>query len=192
MARNESRVASAASVILAALVISALSTGLQAATVWQATEGGYDSFPASSMDLINLGTSSLAGQVNVGGSLYASSPLGLGLNNGTAYADGDRDDTENARTYCPANGSSITFDLNLAAQPTGYTISSISSISGGLQARRSQRFRLEYSTVASPAFTTIVDENQLHFVSNAGNGEMRVNIRDDAGAPLATASTNSA
>jgi len=166
--------------------VTASSIPLSAATVLQAVEGGYDAFSASALDLINLGTTSLAGQSNVGGSLYSSYANGTGLNNGTVYADGDRDDTEYARTYCPANGSSITFDLNLAAQPAGYTIGSIASISGGSQNRRSQRFRLEYSTVGSSGFTTIVDENQLHFVSNASAGEMRVMVRDDTGVPLAS------
>ena len=157
----------------------------QAMVVISSTEGGIGAFGALGDDLINLGVPSLAGQTHSGGSRYASDPTGIGLNNGTVYADGSTQATENGRTYCPGNGSSITFDLDLAAEPIGYTVESIASISGGLQARRSQRFRLEVSTVGSPAFTTLADENQVHFVSNAGNGEMRVVVEDDAG-PLAT------
>ena len=172
-----------AAVIVLAL---ALAASAQAALVITTSEAGLDTFSAATDDLINLGTPSLLGQSNSGGSRYSSDPAGIGLNNGTIYADGSYQATEGGRCYCPGQGSAITFDLDLAAQPAGYTIGLVASTSGGAQARRSQRFRLEASTVGDAAFATLVDENQLHVVSNAGNGEMRVMVYDDTGAPLAT------
>ena len=159
----------------------AIAGSARAALVISSTEGGLDTFSAAANDVINLGSPLLAGQSNAGGSLYASDPTGIGLNNGTIYADGSYGNTEGGRTYCPANGSSITFDLS-----SPQDIYSVVSVSGGGQARRSQRFRLEVSTVGDPAFTTVADESQIHFVSNAGNGEMKVNIADDLNAPIGT------
>ena len=166
---------------LAFAILLATAGAAEAALIITSTEGGYNAFSAATDDVINLGSPLLAGQSNVGPSLYSSDPTGIGLNNGTIYAGAGYGLTEFGRTYCPANGSSITFDL---ASPQD--IYAVVSVSGGQQARRSQRFRLEVSTVGDPSFSTVADENQIHFVSNAWDGEMRVSIADDLNAPIGT------
>jgi len=166
---------------LAAAVICALAGTAPAALVITRAEGGYHAFPADTDDVINAVNNTAptyGGQTNSGGSLYSSDPTGIGLNNGTIYAGAPYNNTGGGNTYCPANGSSITFTL---ASPQD--IYRVHSISGGQQARRSQRFRLE---LHSGSWTTIADETQIDFTSNAGNGEMQVVIRDDADAALGT------
>ena len=158
----------------------------QAGVVMQASEQGLGAFAAATDDLINLGTPSLAGQTNSGGSRYGSDPTGAGLNNGTMYVTPTgHTTTVGTESYCPGNGSSITFDFDLTAQPGGYTIGAIASLTGYVAARLSQRFRLEVSTVGDPTFSTVVDETQTHYVTN-NTGEVRVLVYDDGGAPLAT------
>ena len=166
----------------------AAASGLQAALVISSHQGGIRSFDVAADDLINAGSPSFSSQSHVGGSLYGSDITGAGLNNGIVYfppPDG-HGNTELDRTYVPDTGSSITFDLDVGAQPAGYTIGTIGSLSGGDQARRSQKFRLDYSLVGTTDFVTLADETQTEFVTNAGFGEMLVYIRDDTGAPLAT------
>jgi len=163
----------------AAVVALAFSGTLQAAMVVSMQEQGYDIFRADSSDLINIGTSTYQSRTNTGGSNYSSDATGLGLNNGTVYSDGGRGNTEGGRTYCPQNNSSILFTLT-----SPQTIKEISSISGGDQARRSQKWKMEVRS--GGAFSTLASETQANFVSNAVQGEMRVHIYDDAGLPLAT------
>ncbi len=167
---------------LATVAILATTHTAGAALVISSSEGGFGAFTAAADDVINAidNTSpTYLSQVNSGGSLYASDPSGIGLNNGTIYDGGGYSQTENGRTYCPANGSSITFNL------TGpQDIYQVASISGGSQNRRSQRFSLEFGTGGS--FSTVADQTQIDFTSNASNGEMKVVIADDADAPIGT------
>ncbi|NQT37926.1 MAG: PEP-CTERM sorting domain-containing protein [Planctomycetes bacterium] len=167
---------------MATVAILATTGTAGAALVISSSEGGNGAFAADPNDVINAinNTSpTFLSQFNTGGSLYVSDPTGIGLNNGTIYDGGGYSQTENGRTYCPVNGSSITFDL------TGpQDIYRVQSISGGSQNRRSQRFNLEFGTGGS--FSTVADQTQIDFTSNASNGEMKVVIADDADAPIGT------
>ena len=112
---------------------------IPAAVVITSNEGPFLTFPAYTDDVINATNNpspTYGSQTNSGGSLFGSDATGIGLNNGTIYEGGGYNNTEGGRTYCPADGSSITFYLS-----SSQDIYMVSSISGGSQARRSQRFR---------------------------------------------------
>jgi len=166
----------------AAGVLFAAGGKVQAALVIQESQGGFNAFPADADDLINAINNTAptySGQSNSGGSLYTSDPTGIGLNNGTIYNGNAYNSTGGGDTYCPVNGSSITFTLS-----SPQDIHRLVSISGGSQARRSQKWRLEFRSGGS--FTTIADETQINFVSNTPNGEMEVTIQDELGTAIGT------
>ena len=149
--------------------------------------GPNGSYTPSASDLVNSGSPSLLSRTNNGGSYYGSDPGGSALNNGTIYADGATSATEGERSYCPANGSAITFDLDLANAPLGYDISAIEAITGagGGQYRASQKMRVEYSTVGSSGFELLVGEDQWNFLETQHSREMKVGLYSPLSSPMA-------
>jgi hypothetical protein len=145
-------------------------------------------FVIAADDLINLGAPSFSGQSNsAGASNFGSDPTGIAMNNGSFLDDSPSfGNTEAGRTFAPIDGSSLTFDLDVSAEPGGYTVGSFSSIAGGAQERRSQKFRFEYSVVGDAGFVVLADETQLELLTGGGNGESLIFVTDDGGAPLAT------
>jgi len=167
---------------LAAVIVS----GQQEPWLYRQT-GPNGTFTAATGDLINLGSPSLASQSNSGGSLYGSDPLGTALNNGTIYAGGTYQNTVGDRAYCPANGSSITFDLSLPPAVKGYDITAIEAITGvgSSQPRASQKMRIEYSEFGSPDFQLLVSEDDWTFIDNGAAMELKAGIYGPAGFVIA-------
>lgn len=153
---------------------------------WLYSQSGPNgTFTAATDDLINLGSPSLASQSNSGGSLFSSDPSGIALNNGTIYDGGAPGTTDDDKTYCPADGSSITFDLQLVPGSVGYDITAIEAITGTAQNRASQRMRIEYSQFGSADFHLLVSEDDWTFIDDSQSVELKAGMYGPADSILA-------
>lgn len=152
-------------------------------------EGSCDTFSASATDLINSDQPTFfsisgpdpkytgsVGTLNDGG-LTTGSPNG-NYPTGTWATDG---------SYTPNDGSQVVVLLNTSANPSGYDISSIVSLTGyGIGGRCVQNYTCEVSMVGSPdTYTTLYTVNNLG-QDNQDGWEVQVTTADDTGSPLAT------
>jgi autotransporter-associated beta strand protein len=97
------------------------------------------------------------------------------LTDGILGTPGDK-----ATTVTPNNGDSVTFPLDIAAQPEGYDITSFNSyVTWGDSGRSNQNFTLQYSTVGDPA--TFFDIAVVANVDSAADNATHTSVTDTTG-----------
>tara|TARA_B110000285_G_scaffold161738_1_gene180657 strand:+ start:299 stop:6547 length:6249 start_codon:yes stop_codon:yes gene_type:complete len=130
---------------------------------------------ASATDLVNEGTTTLAGTPT-----YSSTPgFGPADNDGSVGAANTGGDITFWSNATAGQTYSITYDLNTAVNTLGYDITSLQTIHGwgsntGLQ--KNQNYTVEVSTVGDPVFNNIatVDYNPFTSASQAGSSKVTV------------------
>lgn len=115
-------------------------------------------------------------------------PTNNNINNGTTGTF-DESSATNPANVTADPSSTFTFNLDVTANPLGYTITSINSFSGWGDNRAGQSYTISFSNVATPLVFTQITPGGTGFnaVSVAASGTSLVtNVFDDTTAPLGT------
>ena len=138
-------------------------------------QGTANVFTVSSTDLF---------QTNISLASTTSGSLRFGttsaVNDG---AFGQSGNSANPSTYAGwFSGSTFTFELNVAANPSGYTITQLDSYASWDSGRDGQEYTVSYSTVAAPTtFTTLTTIPQFNPAGSGNDFHTRVTITDQTG-----------
>ncbi len=179
-------------ILLASLAT--LSIGAPAfAAVTQATtnspsQTNYDAL-ISNTDLINQGSAAVS-SVSTTGSVATFGGDVAPFNNFNHLYDGGAsikvtNNDLSRNTYFDGGafttGPTITFQFNTTANPGGYSLTSIQSISGWADSRTfaNQVYNISYSTVSAPTtFLSLASVNYKPFADNTGGGSSDVLLTD--------------
>ncbi len=151
----------------AGLLLAAASSN--ATVIITAQNGGTGTFGVSSSDLGQASGTTLSldsGSANFG------SAAGK-LNDGNIYGVDGADVTTQSLT--PSDGAVVTYHFDLTANPAGYDLTSIVSLTGAAQGRAQQVFDVSYSLVSGGGFTSLASVLGSLTGNNAA-GETRVTL----------------
>ena len=154
-------------------------------------QANYDS-QISNTDLINQGSANVL-SVSTTGSVSTYPGDVAPFNNFNHLYDGgastkvtNNDLSRNTYFDPGAFGTNptITFQFNTTANPAGYSLTSIQSISGWADSRTfaNQVYNISYSTVSAPTtFISLASVNYKPFADNSGGGSSDVLLTDTTG-----------
>lgn len=140
-------------------------------------------YPASSTDLIQAGSATLAGATHVGfvPFTFNGTTSTASLNDGLLGTDSVNTDTAfdaEGITVPGTWGWTSTYDLDTVLAPQGYAIAQVQTLAGWISDRAGQRIELLFSFVGDPSFVSY-GTFQLDF---AGTGSSRLTLTDSTGA----------
>ncbi|HET6251465.1 MAG TPA: PEP-CTERM sorting domain-containing protein [Tepidisphaeraceae bacterium] len=146
-------------------------------------DAGSSAFAVSGTDLVNQGQSTLSGSATYSGfTTYAGSSPTV-LNDGTA-GTGAVNAAESAVTTQGTDWV-LTYNLNTAANPSGFKLTEIDTVSWWNSDYVNQSYTLAYSTIDNPAsFTNILGNFSLSATagqSNVAQVALKIALTDSTG-----------
>ncbi len=163
--------------LLAAATLGLTATAFAQINIATSFSGDGSVFSVSNTDLFQTKLSSLTAGGT--GTFYTNTGDINRLANGVFGAAGTAGWGE---SVSPGDGTTITFGLNLAASPVGYTLTKIATYAGWDSGRDGQEYTISFSTASAPAtFATLIAVPYYNPSNTPANAHTLVSITDFGG-----------